>query len=525
LSTYKLAKNEIRMLYNQLKLAVTSPSMLLFYGITFFGVFFVSSVVSSLVSFAPLFFNIGSLLEETLDRGMIFAATAVLSASSVVSGYFGLGPAAILTVEDESLMMSAPIKPHQIFLSRYTRRLIRKTSFVTIGVLAVLPLLISASLLFFVAISLLVVVIIFLEINYLLGSMSSFVRIWITKRTRHRLRHLIVVVLGVLTLLPAHQWILSNITAIYVAPSNALALFLTESTGIFSQGINPLYGIIFIMIGFAVCLLLAANITGYEYYEIFSDNKGKKQTEGRFSRIIRGEIDFSDSRFTDPMIWIMIKDFWSRLRSPMQIWKYVYAVVGTVFILYLNLVKPLWFPPVNVPTNLTYALVPAFILMMILFVQMSSVTSMLSFVDERDNIYLLKASPFNSRDIILSKYLLSLFEIAITVIPACGFLIYFIHIEGYLAIITLIAPLTILFGATGSAIGAYVPVMTNDPKTLPVPLAFSFPIINLGLGAIMVLLVAIFSDSIFVLVILPLYTLSLVYFFLALSIRALNTYK
>ena len=102
-------KNEIRMLRNQFKLAVTTPSMLLFYGITFSGIYFVSSVISSFVAFAPLLSNFSGLLEETLDAGMIFAATAVLSASSVVSGYFGLGPAAVLTAEDESLMMSAPI--------------------------------------------------------------------------------------------------------------------------------------------------------------------------------------------------------------------------------------------------------------------------------------------------------------------------------------------------------------------------------------------------------------------------------
>jgi hypothetical protein len=300
---------------------------------------------------------------------------------------------------------------------------------------------------------------------------------------------------------------------------------LTESTGLFSQGIYPVYGVIFIIIGFAICFLLTANITGYDYYEIFSANKGKEQTEGRFSKIIRGQIDFSESRFNDPMIWIMLKDFWSRLRSPMQIWKYVYAVVGTVFVVYLNIVRPLWFPPVIMPIGLAFAIVPAFVLMLILFVQMASVTSMLSFVDERDNVYLLKASPFTSGEIILSKYLLSLFEIIITVIPACGFLIYFIHIEGYLAVITLAAPLAILFAASGSAIGAYVPVMTNDPKTLPVPLAFSFPVINLGLGAIMVYLIATLADSILVLVVLPLYTLSLVFIFLAISIRALDTYK
>ena len=518
-------RNEIRMLRNQFKSAITTPAMLLFYGITFFGIYFVSSVISTFVSFAPLFFDFGSLLEETLEPGMIYAATAVLSASSVVSGYFGLGPAAVLTVTDESLMISAPIKPHQIFLSRYTTRIIRKISFLTIGVLSIFPLLISASLLFFTAISLLVIIIIFLEINYFLGALSSYVRLWISRKTQNRLRHLIVVFLAFLTLLPAHEWLLSNASTIYVAPSNALALFLTESTGVFSQGIPPLYSIIFITIGFFVTLLLTANISGYDYYELYSASKGKEQTEGRFSRIIRGEIDFSKSRFTDPMIWIMIKDFWSRLRSPMQIWKYIYAVVGTVFVLYLNIAKPLWLPPVIVPMGLAFALVPAFMLMMILFVQMGSVTSMLSFVDERDNVYLLKASPFNPRDIILSKYLLSLFEVAVTVIPACGFLIYFIHIEGYLAVITLVAPLTLLFAATGSAVGAYVPVLTNDPKTLPVPLAFSFPVINLGLGALMVFLVAIFSDSILIVVVLPLYTLSLVSLFLALSVRALNTYK
>jgi hypothetical protein len=394
-----------------------------------------------------------------------------------------------------------------------------------IGVFAVLPLLISASLLFFAVISLLAILIIFLEINYFLGALSSYVRLWISRKSQSRLRHLIVVVLGAIMLLPAHQWLLSNVSAIYVAPSNALALFLTESTGIFSQGIPSSYSVIFIMIGFFICLLLTANISGYDYYELYSASKGKEQTEGRFSRIFRGEIDFSKSKFNDPMIWIMIKDFWSRLRSPMQIWKYIYAVVGTVFVLYLNIVRPPWFPPVIVPLGLAFALVPAFILMMILFVQMGSVTSMLSFVDERDNIYLLKSSPFNPRDIILSKYLLSLFEVAVTVIPACGLLIYFIHIEGYLAVITLVAPLTILFAATGSAVGAYVPVLTNDPKTLPVPLAFSFPVINLGLGALMVYLVAIFSSSILIIVILPLYTLSLVYLFLAISVRALNTYK
>ncbi|MFW9809055.1 MAG: hypothetical protein ACFFE6_06715 [Candidatus Thorarchaeota archaeon] len=525
MTTFKLLKNEFRMLYNQFRSALTTPSMLMFYGITFFGVLFVSSVISSLITFTPLIGRISTLLEDTIDVWMVYAAIAVLSATAVVSGYFGIGPAAVLTNIDESLMMSMPVKPHQLFLSRYGRRVLRKISFIVLGLLSIFPLLNSAGFLFFTVATVIVIVILFLEINYLLGAMSSYARLWISRRTSNPLRHFLVIGLVLLVLLPASPWLIENFQAVLVFPSNALALTLTEFTGLFAQGVDPFWSVILIINDFAICLLLVANLTGYEYYEIFAAIKGQEQTEGRFSRIIHGEVDFSNSRFNDPMIWIMLKDFWSRLRSPMQIWKYIYAIFGTLFILFLNIVRPSWFPTLEIPSGLAFAIVPAFILLMIMFVQMGSVTSMLSFADERENVYLLKASPFRPRDIILAKYLLSLFEVVITVVPACGFLIYLLHIEGYLAIITLTGPLVLLFTATGNLIGSYVPVMTNDPQTLPVPLAFSFPIINLSLGTIMVYLVAILADTYYVLLVLPIFTLSLVFVFLAASVYSLNSYK
>ncbi len=524
MATFKLVRTEIRMLFNQFKSALTTPSMLFFYGITFFGIYFVSQVISGLVNFAPLLGSIGGLFEEAIDIWMIYATTAIISASAVISGYFGIGPAAVLSDTDESLLMSWPIKPHQIFLSRYVRRIIRKISFIFLGLLAVLPLLQSTGLLFFTVATVLVLIIIFLEINYFLGALSSYARLWISKRLNHPLRHVLAIILGALILLPASPSLLSNFPAILVVPSNALALSLTEYAGLYSQGVNAITGVIFILIDFAICLLLTANITGYQYYEVFSSIKGKEETEGKFSRFFRGEVDFSNSRFNDPMLWIIMKDFWSRLRSPLQIWKYIYAIVGTGFILYLNIFRPTWFPTFYIPPELAFAIVPAFILMMILFIQVGSVTAMLSFADERDNVYLLKTSPFSPRDIVMAKYILSLFEISIAVIPASGFLTYLLHIQGYLAIITLTAPLVLLFAATGTSIGAYVPVMTNDPKTLPVPLAFSFPVINLSLGSLMIFIVAMFSDSLYVLILLPLYTLSIVILFLGMSVYAINTY-
>jgi hypothetical protein len=521
----KLAKNEVRMLYNQFKQTITTPSMLLFYAITIFGVFFVSLVISSFLSLAPLFVNLSSIIETLIDRGMIFALFGIISAGSVVSGYFGLGPAAGLTVDQENILLPAPVLPYQVFLSNYIRRFIRKTIFVMLGLISVMPLLTSANVLFLSTSFLILCLIIYLEANYFLGALSSYVRLFLERRTRSRLRYLVVIPLGALTLLFTIPEFTNTFTLAYFFPSNAFVFVLTEVTGFFNLNIGFMIGFSLLIIGFLITLLLTANICSYDYYELFSAVKGREVTEGNFSRFALGEVDFSNSRFRDPMVWIILKDFYSRLRSPFQIWKYVYVILGTIFVAYLNIARPVWFQSVQVPANLAFAVVPAFVLMLILFIQMSSVTSMLSFVDEKENVYLLKASPFKSRDVVLAKYLLSLFEVGIAVIPACGLLVYILRIEGYLALITLAAPLTIIFTAIGVAIGAYVPVLTNDPRTLPVPLAFSYPIVNLSLGALMVFLVAFLANSPNILIVLPLYTTSLTVLFLGVATRALSNYK
>ena len=91
--------------------------------------------------------------------------------------------------------------------------------------------------------------------------------------------------------------------------------------------------------------------------------------------------------------------------------------------------------------------------------------------------------------------------------------------------LTLAAPLILIFTATGIAIGAFVPVFTNDPRTLPVPLAFSFPVVNLTLGAVLIGIVAALAHEQIILVILPFYTLALVFMFLEAGVYAMNSFK
>ena len=105
--TLTLIKTEIRMLYNQFKITIRNPSMLIFYSITIFGVFFVSLVIAEIGRLGLMLEETLLVLEEVLDRSMIFAIFGLASLSSVLAGYFGVGPAELLIETDEYVILPA----------------------------------------------------------------------------------------------------------------------------------------------------------------------------------------------------------------------------------------------------------------------------------------------------------------------------------------------------------------------------------------------------------------------------------
>jgi hypothetical protein len=517
--------NELRMQYNQFKRTIKSPSMLMFYGITLFGVYFVSLVISSILSFGPVIMTMGTVLGDVIERGMIFTAIGLLSISSIVGGYFGIGPASLVTISDENLMMTGPIKPYQLMMGRYMKRMIRRIVFTFVGLLAISPLIISANVFVIPLSILLVTFVVFFETNYFLGAISAYIRIKANARTKSKLQYLPLIFLTLIVFIPTMPEIVTANPHLLFIPSNAMSIIVTEMTGLFAVGYGPEYGYGFLTLGFLISFLLLAAMADYDYYEVFATAHGQEQAESRFSRIIKGQVDFSQSRFRDPMMWIVLKDFWSRMRSPLQIWKYVYIVTGSALVLYLHIVNPESFPPLMIPPSIAATAVPAFLLLLLLMIQLSSVTSLLSFVDEQENIYLMKASPFRPSDIVLSKYVLSVIEVGLASIPFIGFLAYFFRVPGYISLMSLVAPLVLIFTAVGVAIGAYVPVFTNEPKILPVPLAFSFPVVNLSIGSILVFLVATFAEDLILLTIMPIFVIFIVAFFLRAAVRALGAFR
>jgi hypothetical protein len=502
-----------------------TPSMLTFYGITIIGALFISSMVSAFANIAPLLTVIPLAVEGLLDRGMIFTLFGILTVTSILAGYFDVGPAAVLEISDEYIMMPAPVLPHQLFISRYVRRLVRKLILVLIGLFVAFPLLSSANILFIPTVLLIISLVFYFETNYFLGGLVATIRNKLNEVTKSKLRHLILPSVALLIYIPTLPEITQIPITQFLVPSNTMAFVALEVTGYLATGLQPELGAFIVLVEFLIVFLVLANIVDHSYYERFSGASEPDQSESRVSRLVRGEIDFSQSRFNDPMLWILLKDFWSKMRHPLQFWKYVYVVVGSSFALFLNIIQPAWFPSIRIPPELGYSIIPAFLLILVLMTQMASISSLLSFIDERDNIYLLKSSPFRHGDIVLAKYILSVIEVSLTSLPIFGLLIYFFDVYGSLSLVTLVAPLILIFCASGVMTGAYTPVFTNEPKNPPVPLAFSFPAINLVMGALLMLTVSLFSGSFLLLLILPLFTLGSVFFFLGLAMVALRSYK
>ena len=174
--TFILIRTVIRMLFNQFKRTLRNPSMLAFYSITVLGAFFVSLVISEIGRLGPMLEGTLFVLEEFVDRSVVFTVIGLATISTMLAGYFGVGPAALFIESVEYVLMPSPVKPYQLFLAKYVNRIIRKVFIIAIIILALFPLLGTLN---FLAASLIILIvswITFSEVNFFLGGISSYIR-------------------------------------------------------------------------------------------------------------------------------------------------------------------------------------------------------------------------------------------------------------------------------------------------------------------------------------------------------------
>ncbi|MBS3794441.1 MAG: hypothetical protein KGY80_06075 [Candidatus Thorarchaeota archaeon] len=514
----QLVANEIRMSYNQVRRTASEKSMLVFYLIVISAGIFISYVISLLVAFSPLITDIQVALEELLDRNLLFTAASLLPVASLLSGYFGEQISSYIQSTDEQVLMPAPVKTYQIFVSNYVRQLLRKAAYLAIVILVLFPV-IQQNIGILPALGMLLVSsILYLDSNYFIHSIAAEI-----SADSSRIKRIGgALVLAAIILIPTIPQITSNPNSVLLLHSNAYIGIITETTGILSIGYFAPVVFATLFMFYMIWGLTATILNETPRGDAWGGGVG--QATG-FSEVVKGEANFVNSRLDDPITWIMKKDFWSRIRLPLQFWKYIYAVVGGSFVVYLFLVTPSWLQPIQIPQQFQSTAVPAFMLILILLVQVSCISSLMSFMDEKERVYLLKSSPLRTIDIVLSKYIQSVLESCIGLLPQLGLLVYIFRVEGSAFLTSLAFPLVLVFSAAGIMMGSYVPVFTNNPSKPPIPLALAFPVVDLVLGGMMMTLVLQSAEAWTIQIIMPMVTVLLVGFFLRLSVQALDNYK
>lgn len=494
--------------------------MLMFYSIMLVGAFFISWTLSFLGTAVYLEGHLVTLLVDLISVENVLSILGFFTAGAVIGGYLGLGPAAVLQPPDEYILMPAPLRPHQVFMSRYVRRVIRKIVYLVVALLILQPVLTSLQVSSLSFIALFGTVIIYLETNYMLSGVAFYLRRLSYRIPQRPLRYVLLGLLPLVLIIATQPMFNTNSASIMLVFSSLIGLLLLHMLGLIT--INPIQGVALgVGIWFISFYLLVATFSTQDYYEAFTSRQTKNISESRIWRIIHGEVDFSKTRFNDPMMWVFLKDFWSRMRMSTQFWKYVTALVGTIGAILL------WMAPIDILPSLNVnpaSIAPAFMIILLLIIQLASLSALLSFVDEKDNIYLLKASPFKRTDIVLAKYVGSVLDSAISLTPLLLFIEYMFREFSIEPLLVLVGPLLLVFCASGVMIGAYVPVLTNEPQNPPVPLVFSYPTLNLVIGGAFVLFV-ISNPGAILLWVIPLFTIGFVFLFMMLATHALQSFK
>ncbi len=522
MKTHALVFVEMREVLNGVRRTAKSASLLGFYAVMVCGGIFISWVLGQVASAGSMLASVPVLLRDYLTVESVATVLGLVMASSLISGMFGSGTTSVLRPPDEFALMPAPVGPHQIFVARYARRILRKLTIALIIVLVLYPMTIRTalslgeiSLAVLGALGLLEFVFLLSLLGYTLRHRASGLG---------RLKKLAVYVcVGCIALALVHPATNSNPVLGLLLPSSLISLVALSAAGILqTQFLWPLMGLI--GIDFLIMFLVVTVSVERGDYERYIARPTPVSRPTRLERAVRGEVDFSQSRFSDPMMWVILKDFWTRMRSPLQFAKYVSAAGASVVAVLLWVVFPYAATRITLPVS-TRNLIPyAFFLVEMAFLHVASTTSLLSFSDERENIYLLRVSPLPRSSVVLAKFVGSLVESLIASVPALLLLAYFVTFDGVLSLVVLALPLLSLFCATGTMIGAYIPVFTNEPSSPPIPLVFAFPVINLALGGLLGYFVLQVSGLLLILAI-PLFVLAAVWFFLSRASRALLNYR
>lgn len=464
-----LTRLELQLAWNSFKWRIKSPPNAVLYILIVILCAVINFILNTFLNVSPKDIRLQTLSSvgatEISPYIAIFSGLTILLVSVSVKGFYGKLSTIEFTGPDLEILRSAPLKPHEVFLAKSLKVLIKRLLFTFIAELTFLTPIMSffkmtpdRGIIFLSAILLYSCFLYFVEAFTFLASrlvMSSV-------KVRVRMALLVVP----LTTFPVlfYREFLGLLNRVVFLPSSAVSKTLYVS--LFRS--VPLNSISYPMLSFlalfsGISLIVTfLSVSYYEKVETFEE-----LTKADWLKFLRNRLKWSLGLRHSPLIAVFFKEFWTNLRaSDAPLIVLDYAILLLVYLLNLNGAASA--STTRFPAS---SLILAFSMLLVSFVFQPSLDV---FLAEREKSWILKVAPISIQKVVLAKYFYSLILSLVTLLPPFIGLAFLAPFPAERLILSVSSvSLLILTNALGIFIGAhYTPASLREE--FPVTGIFAF---------------------------------------------------
>jgi hypothetical protein len=465
---------------------------------------------------------------------LAYAIVSLITVQQIFKALLGCPLAEEVEPADVDIIFTAPVRADSIFIAKYTRSIPRRLLFFIYGGIAFLPIMAFFSLEYGVSFNLFALAIFLMFLLGEVGALATHSLYCIRKsatKPRFFSRFVKIVfytglIFGALILLSpvvpvgGLGWPLPIFAFTYLI----VALCTNGQLATFSPTTLNII-LLFLIILYPLCLLLARHLTNAAGPEIFEDIVTKTLRRGPSVGIL-SRLKLSFQGAGSPFRTLMKKDIVTGLRKPGKAFYWVGIAVNYGIVLVLILMSPLIQVVLPLPGDI-FAFTPTlYTLLLILITPLLAITAADPFRGESGTLYLIRLARIAPIKVALGKFLLYLVTPVLIAIP---FAFYFALILGNIGLVlvalAILPHAVVLSTAMGISMGSRYPYSTQAQTQIPVSLMISYPVLSwIVIAPVAFLLLGFFAGGIALMLLASLlvsgYSVGLTLILLGLAARA-----
>jgi hypothetical protein len=422
--TLLLARHELRLMRNELKFSLKRSIT------SIFIVEVVIMVIATHIALAMILFLIfdaspdvgaqvisllGSLGLTTSGMSEVFYYLGILFVvSSFLTGLLSSSFGSLFTRVDENVIIASPASPHALFIAKRFKRFLTHVMMVALLLLALYPVVTRIGFQGFQLLLLYVTILAFLEIYGLIENISYSLSRGLMMARSVRQTVALASAFGLLA-----YFVLLFPFIILLNGNSVLAdlypPYLLGQILTSSLLVDRNFGASLLAIE-AIIFLIVASMTARFGLKRWASSPRFVQTRGSFIPLRKNMLVWKGTQ-KNSIRPIFMKDFWTTIRIPA---KFLVPLVITVILLILAVQVQIVFPSsLTNPSVLRYA-DPVFLLSTYLISVFFLPPAWDSFASEKRTIFLLKTLPISSKSIVRGKYLFAVLKSVLYITPIIG---------------------------------------------------------------------------------------------------------